>query len=287
MSYAPYVKTQEEPVELVVKSGAIINQGDPVGYSSGWVLANGYGLYGASPVATIPAQYISLDSCEGDGVKKIKAVRKCVIIDEDAPFTDNGAVYLHGVATAVPGGMITQTRPTGAGYLKQVLGRATSTRALSIDIRPFREETILIPRTGYNQQASGPAVEACGVDAGWAGTLADAAAIAEVFNGRLPDNLVSVDRAALLIDTTAGTALDVDASIVGTFDNLANNLDTGTAVTGATSEIATADNLVNAVDLLALFDSGIAFPGLIYAVTIDPDAGTGVVVGLELRLTLC
>ena len=286
MSYEPYVRTKEEPVNLVVASGAVIQAGDPVGYSSGWVLANAYGLYGASPVATIPAQYIALNSCVGDAVKTIKAVRKCTIIDEDLPFTINSAVYLYGVATAVPGSMLTQTRPTVAGYVKQVLGRATSTRELSIDIQPFKEITVFVPRSGYNAQATA-GVEAATTDAGWAGTTVDAAAVSELFEGKLPDNLVSVDRAALLWDTNAATALDVDASIVGTFPNLANNLDTGTAVTTATSEITTADNLVNAVSLIALFDSGIAFPGLIFGITIDPDGGTGVIVGLELRLTVC
>ena len=287
MAYAPYVKTQEEPVKLVVKSGAVIQAGDAVGYSSGWVCANAYGLYGSSPVATIPAQFISMDSCVGDGVKVIKAVRRCVIIDEDAPFTAGSAVYLYGAATVVPGSTITQTRPTVNGYVKQPIGVAVSTRELSIDIAPFREITVFVPRSGYNAQATSAAVEAAGTDAGWAGTVVDAAAVSEVFQGILPENLVSVDEVKILWDTNAATALDVDASIVGSFPDASNVLDTGTAVVAATSGITTADNILHGVSNLGNFDSGLAFPGLVFAVTVDPDGGTGVIVGMKMRLTVC
>jgi hypothetical protein len=288
MAYAPYVKTQEDPVKLVVKSGAVVYAGDAIGYSSGWVVANAYGLYGASPVANIPAQFISLDSCVGDGVKVIKAVRRCVIIDEDAPFTEGSKVYLYGAATVVPGSTITHTRPTGAGYVKQVLGMAISTGELAIEIQPFKEITVFIPRSGYNAAATSAGVLPITLDAtNWAGALWDAAEVSEHFMGRLPDNLVSVDRAALLIDTTAATALDVDFSIIGTFANLGNALDGGTALTEATSEITTADNLVMGVSCLGLFDSGLAFPGLIFGIIVDPDAGVGVSIGLEMRMTVC
>jgi hypothetical protein len=287
MAYVPFVKTQEEPVQLVVKSGAIVQAGDALGYSTGWVVANAYAVTGTTPTAIIPAQFISLESCVGDGVKTVNAVRKCVVVDQDAPFTADGPVYLYGVATVVPGSTLTQTRPTGAGYLKQVLGRALSTSELSIDIQPFKEICLFIPRSGYNAAATSAGVLPITLDAGWAGALWDAAEVSDHFMGRLPDNLVSVDEAKLLIDTTAATALDVDFTIVGTFANLSNALDAGTTLTAVSSGITTADNLVMEVSALGCFDTGLAFPGAIWAITVDPDGGTGVSIGFFMRLTVC
>ena len=118
MSYSTKMYYPEKVAELILKSGETIGQGDLIGYSSGWVLAD------ASD--HIFADWVALQS--GLGGQKIKVCKKCMLYDEDAPYTADTSQYLG------ESGAITSSRSTAAGGTIQVVGKSIDTYRMMVDL---------------------------------------------------------------------------------------------------------------------------------------------------------
>jgi len=284
----PILENCEGIVDLVAKSATTIDKGDLIGYSSGWVRANSYAVPGASVTATIPAQYIAMESisaARADGTNSIKACRKATMYDADAAFTAESPLYLYGAATATGG--ITHTRNTVAGYLVQVVGRAISTTRAILAIGAIKEwETFLTPDTYDNSGEPGLGV----ADAGWVGPSLTATEGC-YFKGRLPENIVGTcEEASVILNSTNSSAGDIDVDVVAAFDGpgttaVANNQDAGTTADGKDWAQTDADNKILVVDTSSLLDAGLWFPGRNFSVWFDVDAtvNSAVVIGLQLR----
>ena len=285
----PILENCEGIVDLVAVSATVIDKGDLIGYSSGWVRANSYAVPGGSVTATIPAQYIAMESIGGpraDGVNSIKACRKCTMYDADAAFTAESPLYLYGAATATGG--ITHTRNTVAGYLVQVVGRAISTTRAILAIGAIKEwEKFLSPDHFDGTLEAGLGL----ADAGWAGPGVDGATEAVYFKGRLPENLIGTcEEAVIILDSVGASAADFDIDVVAAFDGptttaVDNDEDIGTSSDGNDWEQTDGDDQINTIDVSSLLDSGLWFPGRNFCVWLDSDAITGevVVIGLQLR----
>ncbi len=270
MSYPTKLLFPEKVVELAVKAGQDISPGDILGYSSGWVKAD------ADAAAYIYAQYVALQG--GRGGQTIRACKKCLFFDEDAPYTADTAQYLSGTA-----GAITETRPATDGDMIQVVGRSLDTSRCLIDIKEPQEFEMFIRPGTFNALGDGGAIEAHAVDAGWEGPDMDSAAVTGYVEGRLPSGLISLSEAALIFDMQAATALDIDFSLVGAYKGAANNQDTGTAVTAQATVESAADNKLLRVSVLAAFDADFAKPGRFFSGKVDPDGGDAILVGLYIR----
>lgn len=284
----PILENCEGIVDLVAVSATVIDKGDLIGYSSGWVRANSYAVPGAAVTATIPAQYIAMESIYGDradGTNTIKACRKATMYDADAPFTAESPLYLYGAATAT--GEITHTRNTVAGYLVQVVGRAISTTRAILAIGAIKEwETFVTPDTFDTSSEPGLG----GADAGWVGpTLQGTEAC--YFKFRLPENLVGTcEEASVLLDSLNSSAGDIDVDVVAAFDGpgttaVDNEEDAGATADGKDWAQADANNVILVVDISSLLDAGLWFPGRNVCVFFDVDVITNgaLVIGLQLR----
>jgi len=206
--------------------------------------------------------------------------------DADAPFTAESPLYLYGAATAT-GGM-THTRNTVAGYLNQIVGRAISTTRAILAIGAIKEwEKFISPDTFDTTGEPGLGT----VDAGWAGPQIDAAGEDVYFKFRLPENLVgTVEEAVIILDSVNASAGDFDIDVVAAFDGptstaVANNQDIGTSSNTNDWEQTDADDKILTIDVSALLDSGLWFPGRNVCVWLDTDGITGdaLVIGLQVR----
>jgi len=260
---------------ITVASSVVVKRGNLIGLDS-----SGYATLADADAATNElAQYVALDDGDGNDSTKnlINACRRCTFYDLDAPYTVDTAQYLSGTA-----GATTETRPATNGDLIQVVGRSIDTYNARIEIEPPKEwEMFVTPDT--LDTTGEPGLGA--VDTGWAGPQIDAAGETVYFKGRLPSGLVgSITVARVVYNSINGSALDMDASIVGAYDGGTNNQDTGTAITAGDWNADT-DNLLLYQDVSALFDSGFYKPGRNFCVLLDPDAITNdaTVIGLYLR----
>ena len=269
MSEPTKVLYPEKITDLVLKAGAMVGQGELLGYSSGWVRSD------ADAATNIYAQYVALQS--GVGGQLIKACKKCLLFDEDAPWTANTAQYLSGTA-----GATTETRPTTDGDVIQVVGRSLDTKRCMIDIQDPKEFELFIRSGTFNALGGAGAVEAHAIDAGWEGADADSAAIAGYIAGQLPSGLVSLDAADLICDMQAATALDIDFTLVHAYKGAANN-GAGTTVTAQATVETEADNKILRVSALAAFDATVKLPAKYFTLKVDPDGGDFILVGLYLR----
>ncbi|MBW2559389.1 MAG: hypothetical protein JRE40_00895 [Deltaproteobacteria bacterium] len=267
MAYAVIIEDAERVATLTL--AATVNPGDLLGYNSGWVKADANAIYFAEWIAM----------AHGESGQRIKACKKCVCLDEDAPYTADKVVYLSETA-----GAFTETRPATDGDLIQVVGRTIDTERTYLDIGDVKElDIFLTPDTydGTGEPGLGTA------DSGWVGPQIDAAAEAVYFKGRLPSNIVgSIQEAKVLLNSINGSAADLDFSIVGAYDGASNVQDTGTAITTTDWEQADTDNIVYSVDVSALFDAGFFTPERNFCLMVDPDGITAdvQVIGLHLRV---
>ncbi len=270
MAHATKTLFPEGVVELAL-TGAEVSPGDLLGYSGGWVLAD------ADAAANIYGQYIAMQ--HGLAGATIKACKKCLLFDEDAPWTANTAQYLSGTA-----GKTTETRPATDGDLIQIVGRSLDTSRCLMEITAPREFELFIPATNYHT-ALGEGAEYNGAeDAGWFGPQIDNAGEIVGFVGRFPSGLVSVDVARVIYNSINASAFDQDVTIVRAYDGAANNQDTGTAITaGDWNEDA--DNKLLYQNVVAAFDAGLIAPNACFAVKLDPDGITNdaTVLGLYIR----
>jgi hypothetical protein len=265
MAYPVIVEDAEKVAQLTL--AASVQMGDLLGYNSGWVKADADAIYFA--------QWVALS--DGVSGQTIKAAKKCVLMDLDAPYTANVPYYLSTTA-----GAITATRPTTGGVLRQVVGYAIDTYRVLIDIQTPKEFELFITPDTLDTTGE-PGLGAA--DTGWAGPQVDAAAETVYFKGRLPENLVgSVKIAKVVLNSINGSAADLDFSIVGGYDGAANNQDTGTAITTTDWEQDDTDNILLTVDVSALFDAGFWLPGRNFCVLSDPDGITADVTVLGLHI---
>lgn len=286
----PILENCEGITHLIAKADTEIHKGDLVGYSSGWVRANSYAVPGGSVTATIPAQYIAMESIspvEADGAKTIQVCKRCTLYDADTPFTAaDYPLYLYGAATAT--GAYTETRNTVIGYLVQVVGRSISTVRAVLAIGTIREwESFITPDTFDTSAAPGLGK----ADAGWVGP-AYAAQDDVYFKSRLPSNLVGdVAEASVIMDSNNISVGDIDVSIVAAFDGpaaaaVSNVEDTGTAISTGDYLQTDADNKIMVMDVSTCFDSGLWFPERNFCLlfsTQTPGGGEAIVIGLQLR----
>lgn len=268
----PIIKDAQGIVDLIIASACQVDSGDLIGYSSGWKRAD------ADAATNIYAQFVAMETLYGDGVKTIKACKRCTIYDADAPFTADTAQYTSGTA-----GAMTETRPATDNDMIQVVGRSVDTYNVVIDIQPPKEfEIFLTPDTLDTTDEPGLGV----ADAGWPGPGLDAAAEKAYFKGRLPSGLVgAVSAAVVVFNSVNASAFDNDVTVVGGHDGASNVEDTGTAITAGDFVQADTDNILLTQNIAACFDSGFWKPGMNFAVLLDPDAVTGEaqVIGLYIR----
>jgi hypothetical protein len=251
---------------LVKKGNVLAHNG------TNWVHAS------ASDAATnLYAQYIAMQS--GASGEVIKGCKACVLYDADAPYTANSTLYVSATA-----GAVTHTRPTTNGDVIQVVGRGIDTYSARIDIPEPKELEVFIPCPPYNALSGVEAHAVDGTTNEWAGADADSAAVAGIFIGRFPSNIVGdVLAADLIVDTQASTALDIDVTVVAAYDNGANTGDAGVTTTGLSSSTTTADNYIYKVDISAAMDADFIKAGRNFGVAVDPDAGDFLLLGLYMR----
>lgn len=268
MAYNTKIFYPEKIGDLVIKAGEWIGRGELLGYSSGWVRAD------ADLATNIYAQFVAMQ--DGVGGQKIQACKKCLLFDEDAPYTANTAQYLSGTA-----GTITETRPATNGDLIQVVGRSLDTSRCLIDIKEPQEfEMFLTPDT-YDETGE-PGLGT--VDTGWVGPQIDGATEAVYIKGKLPSGLVgAVSCARVIFNSIAASAFDCDVDIVASYDGGANN---AVALSENTADWnADTDNILNYMDVSAEFAATVWLPRMNFCLWLDPDAITGAaqVIGLYLR----
>lgn len=239
-----------------------VTRGDLIGYSTGWKTADAN--VAAGPIY---AQLVAMnDGVSGD---EIEACRSCTIYDGDAPYTAGSIYYTSGTA-----GEATLTKPTTGGDLIQVVGVGLSTSRLKLDIKAPMVQTLFFNADTYDTTGE-PGLGV--VDAGWTGPDLDAAGEDAYVKGRLPDNMVSLLSARILINSTALTAIDLDLTITGGYDGADNNEDTGAAQTTQDLDSG-ADNKLCYIEIAGashLMDAGFATPGRNFSVWLDTDGVTG------------
>ena len=250
-----------------------VKKGDPLAHNgTNWVQAD------ASDATTnLYAQYIAMQG--GVSGNKIKGCKTCVLYDADAPYTANTTAYVSATA-----GAITHTRPTANGDVIQVIGRGITTYECQIDIKEPVEVPVYIPCPPYNQLSGVEAHAADPTETAWAGADADDAAVAAVFTGWFPSGLVGGILAAdLIIDTQAATAVDIDVTYVRAYINQSCDGDTGAAQTALSTSATTATNKIMKVDISAGMDADFVKAGTPWGVSVDPDAGDFIILGMYMR----
>lgn len=93
------------------------------------------------------AQLVALESGDGDATDfkdEVEAAPEALIYDADAPYTQDAVQYLSATA-----GAITETAPTGASDLQQVIGVAQSTDLIQVKIAAPQEVTVQLPVASF------------------------------------------------------------------------------------------------------------------------------------------
>lgn len=214
--------------------------------------------------ATLPAQLIAIQAGVSGDV--IEAVSFAVITDADDPHTQDGLVYLSETA-----GASTQTRPSTAASLRQKVGVAQGVDTVEYDLGFSEVRVAFQPGAAASGEAT--------LDTGnfIAAQHLDAQNEIVTYNGTLPENFLSVEKAVVQVaaEATAGTptADVIVASVVEGAQHDAVTADSS-AVDLAT-EGSAADEMHD-VDISGGFDAtNIARPGAQISVHITKDdAGT-------------
>lgn len=268
MAYTVVIENAETLAKLTLAADGI-KRGDLLGYDSGWKKAD------ADAATNIYAQWIAMGGGDTDDV--VPVCKKCVLYDEDAPYTANTAQYLSGTA----GGM-TETRPATDNDMIQVVGRSLDTKRVALDIKAPEEFELFFPPDTLDT-SSEPGLGT--VDAGWPGPSLTSTETC-YFKGYLPSGLVGAIAAAQIIgDSVNASALDIDVTVVMGHVGASNVEDTGAAITTGDLEQADADNKIHSMDISACFDTDFYKPGAFFAVYVDPDGITAdlVIIGLRIR----
>lgn len=200
--------------------------------------------------ASTYAQLVALKA--GVSGQIIPAAKYVRLTDSDAPYTQDAIQYLSTTA-----GAHTETRPSGAGDIAQVVGRALSTSEVEIDILPPREISITLSGVPYGA-AAGTLVDDLG--AGYA--LADTTAGVS-YNWKVPMNCVNIEYAEILYSTNvtldASDTYQIQVASIASGEDHATNPDT--TLNGPTAATLTAD-LQGRINLATGLDAaGVAVPG--------------------------
>ncbi len=280
MAYEPMITEIEERLgkACVIAADVYVKRGDLIGYSSGWKLAN---AFGSTTVDPIPAQYIALETCYGDGAVAIDVCKAATFTDLDLPYTADTDQWLYGHATATGGH--TETRPTTALYLRQKVGRSLTTGKTRIDLTRALSELELLAEHAYTN--SGQGLNGTALDSGlFYGDQLDANTEFSIFRVRIPDNAVGVEKAKLLCAVTGSHVFDYLFSVTSAGHGEAHALvsDSKTA-TG----VAPTVNTVHELDLLTAFDAAnLIKPGRwLFCKFLRNTGGTDVVLAGDLVLT--
>lgn len=221
-----------------------VKAGDPIAHNgTNWVQADA-----SDSTTLLYAQYIAaMDGVSGD---IIPAYRQCTIYDADAPYTANTMQYLSETA-----GGVTETRPTTAASLIQVLGRSLDTYTFRADIKaPQEVQEFISPDTYDTTAEAGLGV----IDSpAWVGPALDTNATTEdvYYKGRIPPNAISLSLARLVWNSIGETTTTISAAIITCVDGDTNTGDTGTAYSAA-APTGIADNKLCYNDITACFDTG-------------------------------
>lgn len=137
MTSPPEVTKISSPVYVLdVATGVTCNPGDLLTWNN---TAGKLTAADASAVATF-ASFMAINHGNGDGQNaKIGVVRRCRLTDVDAPYTAEGQQYLSETAKA-----LTETRPTTALAVAQVVGQAITSSVVDIDISPPKEVSVFV-----------------------------------------------------------------------------------------------------------------------------------------------
>jgi len=243
MALNPVIENIEKKVKVTLNG--TVNRGDAIAWNgTGFVLAD------ASDATTnLYAQYIALDG--GVSGDEINACRGCTIYDGDAPFTAAYPVYIS--ATSTVGNTLTETRPTTAADVIQIVGQNVDTYRRRIDIKPPHEEEVFMAWTFDTTGEAGIGV----VDSPlWVGPAIDTNATTEdvYFTGRFPSNVLSVDSAKIIYNSIGETLTTIAVAIITCADGATNTGDTGTAHAAALPTSIADDKLCYS-DITACFDA--------------------------------
>lgn len=273
MALNPVIENIEKKTKVTLNG--TVSRGDAIAWNgTGFVLAD------ASDAATnLYAQYIALDS--GVSADVIDACKGCTIYDGDAPFTAAYMVYLSETATVT--NTLTETRPTTAADVVQVVGQNVDTYRRRIDIAPPREMEVFIAPSAYDTTAeAGLGV----VDSPtWVGPALDTTGEDAYFVSRFPSNVLSVDEAYIVFNSIGESTGTVSAALVVAADGATNTGDTGTAHSAAVPT-SQADNKICYSDVSAMFDADALKAGYNFTVSVTQGTaalGNAQVLGLYMR----
>jgi hypothetical protein len=253
----PYVR-QARNVFTGTVGSTDMTAGDPVYFDgTDWELAD-------ADDNTKYAEAIAVNSCDSGEVGSF--CTSGIIVDIDAPYTQGAAQFLSTTA-----GDITETRPTGANNLSQVLGFGLSTSEIRVEVQIPKETTInlvLIPDAAaapkQNLDYTGVALEAANEAAGATFMVpqncisASGVVAADLWWCSLAGGPALDSSDTYTIDVSAG--ID-DETVTATSDGI-----TAAALTVASDDLASAD--VSA----AFNTAGIIEPGNVVGVDIDKAA---------------
>ena len=232
----PYILESRFPRKVTLSSGVTTVVGSLLFHDG-----TNYALADAND-QTKHAQLVALQIGTAE---QIDAAPYVVLADEDAPFTQDEQQYLSGTA-----GEITETAPTGASDLIQVVGVAHADDLIEIALRPPQEVTIQMPQAAFLATAAYLVV-----DVGPAAGVALIAVNDSVqYVWQVPRNCVEIVRATLAWSAN----ITLDASDTYTVDT--SSAAAGEANDAVTDSIAaaaltvTADNVAEA-DISAAFNA--------------------------------
>jgi len=278
MAVNPVIENIEKKTKLLL--AGTVKRGDLLA----WDGTDGYKLANASDAATnLYAQYVALDG--GDDGDYINACKGCTIYDGDAPFSaSNMTIYTSAVGTA--GYTNTETRPTTAADVIQIVGRNVDTYRQRIDIKPpYEKEEFLIWAFDTTAEAGIGVVDS----PVWVGPGIDTNATTEdvYFTGRFPSNVLSVLEAKVVYNSIAETVAKISVAIITCADGATNTGDTGTAHAAAVPT-SLATNKLCYSDITACFDADALKADYNFTVAVTADAsvnndGNLQVLGLYMR----
>lgn len=240
-----------------------ISVGDLMAYNgSAWVRAD------ADTFATLWARGIALNSADGVLQTEVSVARDAMVYDEDAPYTAGSKLYLSGTA-----GAHTHTRPSTAGQLRQVVGEAFTTTVAHVRFRGLSEVHLPI------QLISATSAVAALDSGNFGGPTLDAQNEVSYLGCTLPENLVSVEKAVLVLaaEASAGTPT-IAVAVSGAFTNTQHDAITpDTSLTGAAAEGTNPDDIYHADISTAINATSIVQPGISLGIKVTADdAGTDV-----------
>lgn len=275
MASEPTIQYAEKIADLTLNG--LVKKGDLLAHNgTNWVQAD------ATDAATnLYAQYLAMQG--GASGTKIKGCKGCVLYDADTPYTANGTIYTSGTA-----GAHTQTRPAVDGDVIQVVGRAISTTEARFDIKAPEEVDVFYQTGPFNRLASGNTdSETIAVDATtdeWVGAEADQVAVAAVFAGWFPSNMIGNPLVAELVcNQQNSTAIDLDVTYVRAYVGATNTGDAGATQTSLTGGTTATDNLIQKVSIIDGMDADFSKAGAAFSLSVDVDAGDFLLIGLHMR----